>query len=1651
MAENMEQTNDNPTALETDGAKSSRGYTTPSSTDSRGNKKARDGSHGLKFESKLLTLFSIRGLSAGYKFELGKENEDLGGKFDDVIFRYEVPDETPAGKHWRYHYLQAKHKENENDGKITANNLLDPNPNGPFSLKKYFLSYCKMRERGDDVRDCIVCTNWDVNNGQFKKIQLEEVKEQHDILKFAPGEKTVRSYKLKIDQNLRKETIKLLGVSDIEAMGMAVTSLPDTSEVQFRDKETTNSKEEEMLTIDLVTEKVVDSKTKKFRPDFINDENLSVVANKFRQKIVEVIDDFYSKLVFVVNMPNETQFKKISDKCTIQTTRIFDEISDAFEKKPVNFWLTSEEAKKILLAGVTDVSLQYQKQIEEEVRFNENAIKVMEKKLRHVLDAPGREKVERIATPSPQHTAVKVISAVQILMRELKQEGNYLAVSASRLQNEEEMEKWKNILNLQKAGIKDEINYTDLSKDCQEAILTKMVWFQGKDVTVRDLVGDQPEKVFDFTLIKDLLFEKKDIKLKIPSSDTSRFEESLYINRRVKIRKFDNNFEDELAKRLGVTSAELRKECRISLPDGHIEWLVEGERQKEIWGKMKNCADKTTPSGIIAEDNQLISFEMERRSIVIISGVAGTGKSTLLSHFYKEIKTKKPDYWVIKMNLVDRCEAIVKWYDGKPTNAADFFVNYLSETGNNDSSFTNSLLRYRLEKGDRIVIMLDGFDEIDARCQNSAIQLMKAISKNKSIQLYVTTRPHSVDDLQNELFQFSYTLEIFDMNDQIRYLTQYWETKLDTEEDIQDKSIIRKFAASLADRVSQTLRDQERSFIGIPLQCRILAECFQQELQTIIKRNSCKDGSVQTDFENQLFENVNFDLNSLYKLLMKTKRRVFREEKVKAPVPNQITDYAIDFLIEKIESHLTKLAIETLVTDKKSADILWPPQLSYHQLKTDKMQEENMITEFGVKFGLIMYKDEAIKTQFLHRTFAEYLLAKYLYRGIAVNHCENNYLLDNEQVRDLIISKILGERNFDGVRIFFDSMLKKTLNSTAWHVISEGKKILPSQLQNFTNDLALHIEKPQDTYNTYDYCPNLLGNTVYERNENLFDFLCDCLDIVLDKNGVRQDVGSVYIGNLSEYIWNTEETKKVVKILLDLIEQNRMVFMNEVMSPGKITFRKGDRMFELLHFFIFNEHYGSLFDQFFRLLSSCLDDCAFTNLLEYTLRKRDANNNNWAYPLNSGIEKTLIILRDLGRHKVIEGLSHLTLVWDKKLFETFYHPYQPKEEENPSDLQLLLKNRDSSRMTLLHRAAFYGDAQTVDDILETIRKSISSATNHLVELVVKDIMLARNDECFTPFYVAAASGHKEICVQILFFLKEILGTDQIKKCLIADGGFLHRAMWVAIRFKNDSMFKVILEGVNQALGQDNLFVLLKSSDTERDRSVPKYDKVLIKMISKFLLQNGSENGYEGLNNLILHPDPYVDSRADIYNTLEEVEDETLQGMLTVKGVENWTQRFLDFDISLGYRFLSIHLLARFTRNQRSQFVDAITSPHTPITPSYPVKISYWAKWFVGDEYIHDFMDLNCLEKLQKIIAENQDNTTTDIQKLLFSDSGKDITRALLCRNRKIVSVMFKHLSEMEKLQITRDIKRNGPKIIDEMSHYLRTSENAIRREQIFRY
>jgi hypothetical protein len=256
-------------------------------------------------------------------------------------------------------------------------------------------------------------------------------------------------------------------------------------------------------------------------------------------------------------MPHENKFEEIletrdmskyyqPDKCKDQTVRILHEVSKEFSNQEQKFWLKAESAKNILLADVTKMSLEYQSQLEKEIKFNDDVIKMMVFQLRQkLLESDGRKKVEQITSLSPQHTAVKVISAVQILMREMNQEGKYLVASSGRLK----MEMWRNILKLQKGfrhffvivcddetsvssyenlitdnqaddnnfiiivspdkssvGSEDEIKYSDFSKEIQEAILSKTVSFQGENLTVGNLIGYKPEEIIDFSSIKELFF-----------------------------------------------------------------------------------------------------------------------------------------------------------------------------------------------------------------------------------------------------------------------------------------------------------------------------------------------------------------------------------------------------------------------------------------------------------------------------------------------------------------------------------------------------------------------------------------------------------------------------------------------------------------------------------------------------------------------------------------------------------------------------------------------------------------------------------------------------------------------------------------------------------------------------------------------------------------------------------------------------------------------------------------------------------------------------------------------------------------------------------------------------------------------------------------
>lgn len=304
---------------------------------------------------------------------------------------------------------------------------------------------------------------------------------------------------------------------------------------------------------------------------------------------------------------------------------------------------------------------------------------------------------------------------------------------------------------------------------------------------------------------------------------------------------------------------------------------------------------------------------------------------------------------------------------------------------------------------------------------------------------------------------------------------------------------IRSVATSIVDRLSKSLNDNERSFIGIPLQCHIVAECFENQVYEIIQTKECHS-NVLKEIES------NLNLATLYKRLFEKKRNIYRDEKAKASqVDNHILRGCLEDQMEYLEFYLRDLAVKTIVFEQEKIDCLLGE--SHEPIATIKRWEEKQ--EMGsVCFGLLTLnrKDEF---QFLHRTYAEYLMANYLYEAFRYEEDRRNKLLDKKPIRELIGSEILVGRQYQGVQLFFDSILNEIVSPVEWPVMwlprnqASPNSELPMQFTNFTKDLYLTCVEKRTQYNG-------LSVAVESKHANIFELLCRFVELTLKKEEILQ-------------------------------------------------------------------------------------------------------------------------------------------------------------------------------------------------------------------------------------------------------------------------------------------------------------------------------------------------------------------------------------------------------------------------------------------------------------------------------------------------------------------------------------------------------------------
>ena len=115
----------------------------------------RSGTSGISgqlYETKLSCLILFRALNNKQitQFYLGTNVKGIGD-FDDVVFRYDVIDQSQS----KIIFLQAKHKENINKDQLCYEKIF--HESGDFSLYKYFESYLNIKEKFNksDTKDSV--------------------------------------------------------------------------------------------------------------------------------------------------------------------------------------------------------------------------------------------------------------------------------------------------------------------------------------------------------------------------------------------------------------------------------------------------------------------------------------------------------------------------------------------------------------------------------------------------------------------------------------------------------------------------------------------------------------------------------------------------------------------------------------------------------------------------------------------------------------------------------------------------------------------------------------------------------------------------------------------------------------------------------------------------------------------------------------------------------------------------------------------------------------------------------------------------------------------------------------------------------------------------------------------------------------------------------------------------------------------------------------------------------------------------------------------------------------------------------------------------------------------------------------------------------
>ena len=927
----------------------------------------------------------------------------------------------------------------------------------------------------------------------------------------------------------------------------------------------------------------------------------------------------------------------------------------------------------------------------------------------------------------------------------------------------------------------EELTWSDLTKNSQEKLLEKSVKFQGAKISLSELMSAE-SPVANLLPLGPLL-EETDLNIADPVPISHAYKESYYIGRTfcnqitIKQEVLSDNSQNKFPDLIATSQQEFKRLCQMN-PQKNVHRLVKDKREQLIWRKtqgslesLRRYIDTERSHTYTADDLNKLLKQAQYQRVMLISDTAGMGKSTVLTHLSKQIKEKFPAKWVVRIDLNDHTDALnaLRKEHIEKKKAFEFIWKKMLKL---KPGLEVELFKQCCEQKQkvRIVIMLDGFDEISPDYKETVVTLLQALRQTAVEQLWVTTRPHLKEKLEDKLHQLSYTLEPFSEKNQIEFLTKFWSSntwfsEMKNKGKEESKKKLEVYAKELIKNLGNSISDKDKEFTGIPLQIRMLAEAFDREVK--INYHSAES---MPDLQFQL------DLLGLYGRFIERKYDIYYEDKLQVPVYNVVAKAQRERDLKVMRKDHQLLALKVLFTEE---------QVTSFEIDSHFTFSNEELARIGI--AELNYGD---KLQFIHRTFAEFFVADFFVNQL------NKGTKVSSQVQDCLLKDIFLKADYRVVRVFIDGLMSSCF---------PPQKVL-KEFGNGIHDLG----KDSDM---------VLHTAAREGNANIIGLLLDSLEaagykgtlvkVLLAEDKYRQTaflLAAVWRNiQALELLW--EWGKKNLKTT-QLNNRYLLAKDSRKNTAWHVAAEEGHlEIIQRLWKWAKEVEPGEELRKKLLLAKDSRGNMAFH--IAAKSGRADVFQKIWEYA-EEGLRpeelksEVLLATEQLGQtvwHCAIwKGNIHLL----QKLWEL---AEEKLEKEELIDKLLLAKNNRGK--TAWHMATECGNLKLLQQLWEWVRRKETT------EGLNKNLLLTKDSRQRTAWHLAAESGKLELLQEQWEWAKEVLTAEERNDNLLLaaddnDQTFLH----VAAKRNDSRQLEQLWDWTTENLTQENIKELLFAKDDQ---------------------------------------------------------------------------------------------------------------------------------------------------------------------------------------------------------------------------------------------